>query len=291
MSCSCFNRVDGASSEGITLAEALAWEVVYEVDFRDARTAIGSDVDLDSPGNSFTFEGITWVTPAVVNGFPVDQVSSSTWELDLNGLSVNIPDNSRMISTNTSAPSIIASLADISANTATPFDGDPTRIYRAEVFISSQAFTVAGPADEGSGIAIGKNNGPAGSNQTLSNSNVGIQGGTTFVPSFESESGASPANFDRSDLAGSQLDVPVIVCAAPGLRYRGGFVTSFDTTAFRLPGITDRFCGAGQDGVLSTDEDTVGDPSLGYNFHIFHNSPTLTSTYRTTIQRFRLLRR
>jgi len=263
------------------------WQVMYDVDFRDAHTALGN-VDLNSPGASFTYEGIPWTTPAVANGFPVDQVTSTSWGLTSAGLAVLEPDDSRMNATNSSAPSVVASLADIAQNSRTPFDGDPSRKYRAEVYVSAQSgITVNG---EGSGVAIAMNATVWGAAVNMEVCLLGRTNNNSGEPFWFSAQGI-PANvFEREDLVGDGQNVTIVVADASGLRVRAGWANIFDGTDWSAPGFNDKFIASGCDGVLDTDEDTVGDAIDSYNFHVAHTSPTAVSAYQATIQRFRLLR-
>jgi len=264
------------------------WDVVYDVDFRDAHAALG-DVDLNSPGNTFTYEDIPWVTPSVAGGFPVDQVASVSWALTSAGLSVDTPNNSRLNSTNNSAPSIIASLADIAQNSRTPFDGDPTRKYRAEVYVSS----IAGITNngEGSGIAIGMQDTPWAANASMSICVIGRQNGVgDDVPWMHSNSGNPVIFYDRADLSGDGINVAILVVDAANIRGYGAFANIFAGTDWAEPGTGDRFLAGGMSQVFDTDEDVIGDAIETYNFHIAHDSETIGGSYEATIQRFRLLR-
>lgn len=130
------------------------WTEVALIDWRDARTAVGSDVNLDTLGSSFTYNGVTWKTPSVARGNPLNQVASVVWKLVASGLYCESPDNSRLSASGQTAPHVYAFLSEL--GTGYGFAADPTRGYFWQCYASSLAGTTASPAQSGIGACMYK---------------------------------------------------------------------------------------------------------------------------------------
>lgn len=257
--------------------------VLYDVDWRDAFADLGA-VDLNSPGATLTYEGITWTTPAIADGSATDQVTSTSWGLTSTGLRCVEPDNSTFTATNVSAPHIYATLADIAANSVSPFDGDPTRQYLFQVFVSAQSLTPAGVENEGAGVGIYKDDFGGGvGNANISMSMLGHRIGVDGTNFFRAGVGALPSS------RGFVLDFDV-----PTLLYNGsggsidGYCIDFDVDDWPANSGLRKIAGY-RNPAGDIDNDTIQDP-LQIKFASVHTSASVASLYDGTIQRTRLLR-
>lgn len=258
----------------------MTWAVAYEVDWRDVFTALGS-VDLNSPGNTLTFDGITWTTPAVADGNPVDQEACTTWELDASGLHCVDIDNSRMDALNNGAPHLYATLPAIAANTATPFEADPSRSYLWQCFVSS--LTLQGIEDEGCGVAMYRlDQGIGVGNQQMTVAALGFRGGSGPRNFAEEGQSATPGGFNTS----FALDCPTIhtTCSRRQMCYAGDFA------AGAFPAQPDlRSIGIARLNTAFMDNDLNFDPPT-WRLAMYHNCPTFAgNAYDGVIQRVRLL--
>lgn len=258
----------------------MAWSVVYEVDFRDAFTALG-ETDLDFVGSSFTFQGIEWKTPSVARGNPFDQGSSAIWRLQAGGLRCDSPAFLGFSAANNSTPHVYASLEELAANTETPFDGDPTRKYMWQCYVS--AITGVSTADRsGAGCGIYKiDRGVTLGNATLTACCVG---GDPLRNLFQAGKSIAPLSTVRADIARS---VPIVMYRGSG-SYVDGYAGSWtgDWPAFDAVALV----GSYRDSATDNDNDMVADPPF-FRFAVYHHDPTLGSVYDATIERVRLLQR
>ncbi len=259
----------------------MPWNVVYEVDWRDVFTSLGA-VDLNSPGNTLTFDGVTWTTPAVVDGNPVDQVASTTWALEAGGLRAVSPNNSRMLATNNSAPHIYATLAALGANTATPFAADTTRKFMFQVYVS--ALTVIASNASGAGVAVYKTDLGA----ALGNANIAASylGHFNSNPNniFQAGVGGAPGANSRPDEA--PQDIPTVHYVKSGMRFDG---YCGDLVADDWPDNEDlHYIGSYRD-TTDLENDVIGD-NVRMRVALYHNAAALSpNAYDGTIQRFRIL--
>lgn len=259
----------------------MPWSVAYEVDWRDVFTSIGA-VNLNAPGSTLTFDGVTWRTPAIADGNPVDQVASTSWALEAGGLRAVSPNNPRFNATNNSAPHIYATLQDLAANSATPFEADSTRKYIFQAFVSD--ITVPGTNESGAGVAIYK----VDQGGTIGNANFGWAALGHF--------NVTPNNFDQAGTGGapganSRPDVaPQGVCS---LHYaKSGARMDMYCTAL----VADDWPANGSFNYVGSwrptsdlDNDIVCDNRV-FRVALVHNAPTPTpNAYDATIERFRIL--
>ncbi len=286
MNCCGINTTSGDAAAGGGGAP-VAYQSAYEVDWREAFSDIGA-VDLNSPGATLSYDGITWQTPSLANGY-ANQVSALTsWALTANGLEA-VDVNGGSIAANTfSYPAIFASLSAIGANTATPFEADPTRRYLLQVFVSSSNPTVN---DEYSGVGLYKPNGIPTGGYSTSVSAFGQRSGTAEIPVSVGGNTGSPASLERVDLT----PVGDVSYRLPVLNYAGSGKTidfynaPYDSgEAFAWPSNSDlRFVGSYSENT-EMDNDTPGDPFEGWDVFMLHSARS-PSTYSAVIQRFRLL--
>ncbi len=211
---------------------AAGWSTVYEVDFRDAFSSLGA-VDLNSIGSSFTFEGIPWRTPTAGNsGFDMD-TTSTTFALAAAGLVVTGQGGGSIVANALRMTCIFANLADMAGNSATPFDGDPTRNYLLQCFVSASAADSNGE-EAGVGLYKQPNIPQTGGGFSTTFNTFGFQGGDAAVPSCTAGSTGSPSRLIRADLLGSagvNFDAPTIHYAASGKLvnvYAGSFSDTGD---------------------------------------------------------------
>ncbi len=260
----------------------MAYQVAYEVDWRDAFNALGT-VNLDSPGTSLTYDGVTWRTPAVADGNPVDQVSSTLWQLEAGGLRCVEPDNSTMTATNNGAPHLYASLLDLANNASSPFEADPTLSYIFQVYVSSISLTPAN--NEGAFVALYKLDfGVSIGNATIALSVHGQRtGGQGLINYARAGAGALPASQDRTNLS---VEVPSIHWTSPQrIMFFGAPWNGVDDDWPSNPEL--RFIG-GFRALGDLQNDVVCDPPE-FRVACGHTSQTISSSYDGTIQRFRIL--
>jgi len=260
----------------------MTYATVYEIDWRDVFASLGV-VNLNSPGASFTFEGVTWRTPAVADGNAVDQVASVVWQVDAAGLHCESPDNSRMTATTDQAPHVYTTLLQLAANTATPFEADPTRDYIWQCFVSS--LTLVQLEDEGAGVSFYKvNQGTAVGNQQMSVCALGHRNGLDGNLA-ESGVGPTPNGNRRSDIF---LNCPTIhsVCS----RRQQYYAADFDAGAGAFADLDQlEQIGMSRLGTAVIDNDLCFDPPL-WRLACYHNCPTPSpNAYVGVIQRSRLL--
>ncbi len=258
----------------------MPWVTAYEVDWRDAHTALG-DVDLNFVGSSFTYEGVTWKTPSVARGNPFNQDTAVIWGLEAAGLRATSIDNSRFTTGNNNAPHIFAFLTELAANTATPFVADPTRSYILQGFVS--AYTGISAVNTGAYVAFYKvTNNPAGVGPNFTSSARGSRGGTPPVNFGIAGVGAAPPGYSRLD-----LNLPVM-----SVHYKAGgrnmtYCSAFGAGAFLDNGSL-RF-EAGHKDTTEFHNDVVMDPEFFRVAPAIHNTPNFSpNAYDATFQRFRL---
>ncbi len=275
---------DGSSSGG---GAPVAYQSAYEVDWREAFADLGA-VDLNTPGATLTYDGITWQTPSAGNGYANQVAASTSWGLTANGLEVVDVNGGSAAANSFSLPSIFASLNAIGANTVTPFEADPTRRYLLQVFVSSSNPTVN---DEYSGVGLYKPNGIPAGGFSASLSAFGQEAGVSEIPLCIAGNTSSPATLQRVDL------VPVgdVSYRFPVLNYAGSGKTidfynaPYDSSAaFSWPSNGAlRFVGSYAENT-EMDNDTPGDPFEGWDVMMLHAAPG-QSSYGAVIERFRML--
>jgi len=227
VSCCCQRRVDGSPVNGG--GGVAAGYLCYTIDWREVFATLGA-VDLNSPGASVTFEGVTWQTPSVANSGINQVASGGTWALTANGLEMTTGVFGSVSSAGPSFPHIFANLADIAV--AAPWEGDPTRKYIIQAFVSS---TNAAALNEESGCGLYSVAGmPTGTGDGFMFVSLGFFNATANTPSATGDiNPGAPGRFNRSDLGGSP---PAILMDAPTLAYAGsgntmdGYAASFDDT-------------------------------------------------------------
>ncbi len=278
MACnSCLRRVDGAPVGGA--AAAAEWSRVYEVDWRDAFTDLGA-VDLNAPGNTLTYEGVTWATPSIANT-GVDQVAASTsWGLTANGLEIVGVNGGVLLASGPSFPHIFCNLADLAANTDTPFDGDPTRGYLIQAYVSAGNANANG---EQSGVGLYKIEGIPFAGFSTTFVSFGQEVAVADIPIMTAGNTGAPGTFTRSDLTVTPFEVPTIHYASTG-KTIDGFAGEFGAD---WPDNEDlRFIASYAEN-LEIDNDTPGDPFVGFRFVLGHFAGA-ASGYNAVIQRFRV---
>ncbi len=259
----------------------MSYQVAYEVDWRDAFSALGN-VDLDSPGASFTYDGVTWRTPSVAGGNPVDQVSSARWALEAGGLRCIEPNFSTMTATNNSAPHVYATLTDLANNDSSPFEPDPTRSYVFQVYVSAISLTPAN--NEGAFVVLYKNDfGVSIGNATIALCVQGTRTGGSLGNYARAGAGSLPSSQDRLDIA---VDVPSIHWTSPQriMFYAAPWNNVDDEWPLNS---SLRFI-AGFRALGEMQNDVVCDPPE-FRVACGHTSQTLSSSYDGTIQRIRIL--
>lgn len=256
----------------------LEWVEVALIDWRDARTAVGSDVDLDVLNSSFTYNGVVWKTPSVARGNSLNQAASVVWELDSNGLYCESPDNSRMFAGGAVAPHVYCTLDEFAAGYG--FPADPTRCFFWQVYVQSLTGTTASPAQSGAGASLYKvDNGTALGNGMLTKCALGQN---------------TPVNFATSSKFGSPGAVSFPTTdKVLGIFYNGSgsyvdcYTGSLISGAFPEP--SDMSFLASWRATTGTDNDVFCDPAR-FRFAAFHNQETFSpNAYVGTIQQSRLL--
>ena len=202
---------------GVIPPAATGWSTVYEVDFRDVFAAQGA-VDLNFIGSSFTFEGILWETPTVGNTTVDMNTTSTTFGITAAGLVVTGQGGGGIVATGPSMTSIFANLAEMAGNSATPFDGDPTRSYLLQCYVAASTADTNG---EEAGVGLYKIDDipQVGGAQSTTFNTFGFNAATLDVPSCTAGSGGSPSRQNRLDLLGSagvDFDCPTIHYASSG---------------------------------------------------------------------------
>jgi hypothetical protein len=285
MSCCGIDTVNGEASGGGG-GEPVTYQCVYIVDWRDAFAQLGP-VDLNTPGATLTYQGVTWTTPNVANS-GVDQISATTsWGLTANGLEIVGVNGSNVAGNNPTFPHIFANLAAIGANTSTPFDADPTLRYRLQAFVPDGNGNVN---FEESGIGLYKPNGVPAGGYSSTFVTHGFNAGVAGIPSASAGNTSSPARLSRPDLvpAGTvSYRIPTILYASSG-KTIDCYSAPYDSAApFAWPSNAElRFIG-GYAEPTELDNDTPGDPFQGWRVCLGH-AGGVASGYNATIQRLRI---
>ncbi len=281
----CQRRIDGVPEGGGGVVPAAAgWSTVYEVDFRDTFASLGA-VDLNSAGASFTFEGIEWVTPNVANsGFDMN-TTSTTFAIAAAGLVVTGQGGGSIVANALQMTCIFANLAEMAGNSATPFDGDPTRNYLLQCFVSASTADTNGE-EAGVGIYKVPNLPQAGGGFATTFNTFGFNGSDADVPSCTAGSTGSPSRLIRDDLLGSagvDFDAPTIHYAASGKLinvYAGSFSDLGDWPA------EDTLRSVGSFAPTAQFSNQVGDPISAWRFTLGMAGGGVGTDF--TIQRARL---
>lgn len=285
MSCGCNEGRNGRPTGGGGGGEIVVqnqYECVMEIDWRDEFTAQGA-VDLNSSGATLTDQaGATWQTPSVATG-PGNQNNGSTaWSLTANGLQVVdcVAGASYGTNANPVTPSLWIDLAAAAA--AYGFDGDPTRQWLWQCYVSEQVNDAA--TNDNSGVAIRKVlSVPAGSGATHGQMlcSVGFVLGSAAAARAFGNVNASTGDVARTTPAG--MDVPTVVYAGG----TNGWMFAA-TWAGDWPANSDlRMVAAYSPDNLVTSA-IPGDPQEGFRLSMFHQAAATTANYGATIQRSRL---
>ena len=243
---------------------AAGWSTVYEVDFRDVFAAQGA-IDLNIVGSSFTFQGITWETPTVGNSGVDMNVSSSGFGIAAGGMVVTGQGGGSIVATGPSMTSIFANLLGMGANSATPFEADPTRAYLLQCYVAASTADTNGE-EAGVGLYKVADIPQVGGNISTTFNTFGFNQATLDVPSCTAGSGGSPSRLNRLDLLGSagiDFDCPTIHYAASG-KLINVFAASFSDTG-DWPD-EDTFRSIGSFAPTAQFSGTVGDPDGGWRF-------------------------
>lgn len=201
MSCSCgIELVSGAPEE--TGGGAAEFATVALIDFVAADAAIG-DQNLNVLNSSFTYHGVTWITPTAARTGSNMLTTSTSFGLVATGIRIvgaaagtgyNPP----------TVPCILAPLADIAAGYN--FTWDPTKDYLIQSLITERSY---GGVNDLVMLQIYKlNTVPVGGAATALTA-LAQQAAGVDDPEFFG-GGASPAVFSRDDLAGNNYDIPGI---------------------------------------------------------------------------------
>lgn len=250
----------------------MAWEVVYELDWRDAFTALGF-TDLSAAGTSFAYDGVTWTTPN-------PQVATTAWALEAGGLHCRQPSNSRFTATNHNAPHVYATLYGLGANASSPFEADPARQYIFQCYVTSVSLTPVN--NEGAFMGIYRQNlGSALGNANLAATSLGQYSGAGPINWARGGVSGAPGNAGRPDRSDAVLTVH--------------WVSAQRVNFFCAPwnGVGDwptngqmRSIGSYRS-TVDFNNDLMADPVL-FRVACAHNSPSLSSGYDGTIERFRI---
>lgn len=257
----CLDVIAGQRQNG---GGAAQWNCVYEVDWRDAFVSLGA-VDLDSPGASFTFEGITWTTPSIANTGVDQSAALTSWSLTSSGLEV-VGATGSFVADGPTAQHIFASLFDIAANTATPFEADPTRKYLVQCYVSE---TDANANLRESGCGIYKVSGGAGAipgGFWTSFCTFGFNGGVADIPSYSAGNTGAPARFNRIDLTAEAHNVPTLHYDGSG-HLIDGYAAPFGTT---WPDNDEFRAVASASDSAEVENDVPGDPIGGFRVVFMH---------------------
>lgn len=268
MSCGCIGkRYNGVpvSGGGVAPPATTGWTHAYTLDFRAAHASLG-DTDLNSAGASFTYQNVTWQTPSIANTGTNMNVASTTFGLTAAGLRVTGQGGGSIAATGPSFTHIFANLADIAANDASPFDGDPTRMWLLQCYVS--ATTAAGAGDE-SGVGLYKitniPDSPSGESTTFNTYGFNTQAAT---PSCTAGTGGSPSRLNRNDLAeatsGIDYDCPTIQYTNSGKLvnvWAGSFSDTGDWPVEDTLRSIGNFAATNVFG-----QNTTGDPFAGFRF-------------------------
>lgn len=275
MTCDCaIELLSGAPPVG---GEVVAeYETVVDIDWRQEFVRQGA-VDLNSNSATLVDEmGATWTTPASqANG-------STSWGLTANGLEVVDCINAGNIPTSSPhTPELSVSLFDLAA--AWGFDGDPTRGYIFETYVSLQEN--ADDFQDCSGINIWKPDGsPDGAGYWVTQFGTGLYSAGDSVRAGRANAFAAFTQTFRTDLGSP----PLLAVSIPG---NGVLTTCFtapwpgdwpDNDALRFVAGIRAYSGQ------QTDQQLVGDPPF-FMFGLFHQANSTTQTYRAIHQRTRLL--
>lgn len=287
MSACCLRRIDGVpeTAGGGPAPASAGWTTVYEVDFRDVFASLGA-VDLNTAGATFTFDNITWATPNVANTGADMNVSSSSFGIAAGGLNVAGQGGGSIVASSLTMTHIFANLADLAANDATPFDGDPTRHYLLQCFVSASTADTNG---EEAGVGLYKVTifPVAGGGQSTTFNTFGFNTATAAVPSCSAGSGGSPSRLSRLDLLGSggtDFDCPTIHYNGSGKlvdAWAGSFSDTGDWPAESALRSIGNYAATAQ-----FDGNVTGDPISGWRFTLGMAGGGVGTDF--TIQRARL---
>lgn len=284
MSCCGIDTVNGIPQTGG--GEPVTYQCVYIVDWREAFADLGA-VDLNSAGATLTYQGVTWTTPTIANS-GANQINATTsWGLTANGLEIVGVNGGDLAGDAQSFPHIFAELAAIAANTATPFEADPTLRYRIQAYVSAGN----GNANtEESGVGLYKQNAVPAGGFSATFVTYGFNGAVADIPSAVAGNTGSPARLSRTDLvpAGNvSYRVPTILYASSG-KTIDCYSAPVDTSApFEWPSNAElRFIGGYAENT-EFDNDTPGDPFEGWRVCLGHSGGG-ASGYNATIERMRI---
>lgn len=267
------------------------FQTVYDLDFRDAHASLGT-VNLNSPGASFTYDGITWRTPdSGVDGFAVNQAAMTSWELDSAGLTVDTGGaNTSMFVNNIDCPLIYASLSDIAS--AAGFELDPYADWLIEARIPVQLFDGVTTARQGSFVMFYKSEEIDTAGGVVPRSQCWSFFGREFGPAFTQARGCyisdtsivtrALQNFPNTDSPDAVPSAALLSGGAVGAQgaalWSGDWPTQRTYNSAHAHSNYDKIAPE----VLYPHEAKI---CLG---HIFEDS---SGTYEGTIERFRILRR
>ena len=266
------------------------WQEVYTVDFRDL-----SATDLNTAGSTITIDGVTWQTPsAAVTGDNMSAANTS-FGITANGLEV-VGARNGLLNPNTITGNVIfASLYDISQNTASPFEADPTREYRFEAYVSSNN---AAADTEISGVLAFRE----GSVQAVSNGLPGDGALHRTTLGYMAAAGAGTLEGAGDTGAGTparqvyraaDLDTPQTTPNVPILHYKfaGNFTHGGGVWDAGFPGNGDlQFFAISRD-ATDVENDIVAHPRWGFNIGVGHAASNTNNTFDAVIQQFRILQK
>ena len=288
-------RVDTCACPPTLTAESSVvgggWQEVYAVDFRTLDVT-----DLNTSGNTITIDGVTWQTPSVAANNDAMSAANTSFGVTANGLEV-VGARSGLVNPNTITGNIIyASLYDISQNSATPFEADPSREYRFEAYVSAQneaadtEFSGVLAFREGSTVAI--SNGLPGDGM-LARTMLGQMGGSgsgTLEGAGDTGAGTPARQLYRAaDLTAppTSPNVAILHYKYGGHFSHGGGV--WDTDAF--PDNSDlTFFTVSRDDT-DVENDIVAHPRYGFFVGVGHAASNTNNTYNAVIQQFRILQK
>lgn len=199
MSC-CIERVDGVdpNTGGSAIA---AFSEVALIDFVAADASLG-DTDLNTLGSSFTYHGVTWVTPTVARTGANMLTTSTSFGLVGTGLRITGAAAGTGYNPPT-APCVLAPLADIASGYG--FTWDTTRDYLIQALVTEASY---GGINDLVMLQIYKLNAvPTGTGAAMAVSALAQQAAGVDDPEYFG-GGASPPVYARDDLAASGYDIP-----------------------------------------------------------------------------------